>query len=83
MRTLSRTTAMLAVLPLVVATTAVAVAQDEEADLAGESPQVILDWNINTLGATGTAGIAPAAVNLYLAMVHGAIYDAVNSISGT
>ena len=43
---------------------------------------MILDWNVNTLGAAGTAGIPPAVTNLYMAMVHGAMYDAVNAIAG-
>jgi hypothetical protein len=44
---------------------------------------VVLDWNLNTLAAAGTAGVAPAVTNLYLAMVHGAMHDAVNAIAGT
>ncbi|CAN5756530.1 hypothetical protein BH23CHL8_BH23CHL8_17790 [soil metagenome] len=38
-----------------------------------DSAQVVLDWNMNTLAATGTAGTAPAVTNLYMAMVHCAI----------
>ena len=49
---------------------------------ADDSAQVVLDWNQNTLAAA-TAAKGPAAVTgLYLAMVHGAIYDAVVSIAG-
>jgi hypothetical protein len=47
-----------------------------------ESPQVILDWNVNTLAAAATAGGPPAVTALFVAMVHGAIYDAVVSIAG-
>jgi hypothetical protein len=47
-----------------------------------ESPQVILDWNVNTLAAAGTASAPPPVAALYVAMAHGAIYDAVVSIAG-
>ena len=47
-----------------------------------ESPQVVFDWNQNTLAAAGTAGGPPAVTALFVAMVHGAIYDAVVSIAG-
>lgn len=53
--------------------------QAQEAD---DGAQTIVDWNVNTLGATGTAGVAPAVTNLYLAMVHGAMHDAVNAVTG-
>jgi hypothetical protein len=43
---------------------------------------VILDSNQNTLAAAGKAGGPAALTGLYLAMVHGAIYDAVVSIAG-
>jgi hypothetical protein len=47
-----------------------------------ESAQVILDWNLNTLGAIRTAEQNPAAANLTMATVHAAIFDAVNAITG-
>jgi hypothetical protein len=59
--------------------TAVPAVQAQEAD---DGAQTIVDWNLNTLGATGTAGVAPAVTNLYLAMVHGAMHDAVNAVTG-
>ncbi len=67
---------------VLVTASSVTVAAQGEAGFDDDSPQVVLDWNMNTLAATGTAGVAPAVTNLYLAMVHGAIHDAVNSISG-
>jgi hypothetical protein len=82
MRTLPRNAVLFVALPMIFATTTGAVAQDEEATLDDGSPQVILDWNVNTLGAASTAGIPPAVTNLYMAMVHGAVYDAVNAITG-
>jgi len=47
-----------------------------------DSAQVILDWNVNALGAAGKAGGSAALTGLYLAMTHGAVYDAVVSIAG-
>ena len=47
-----------------------------------DSAQVVLDWNKNTLAAATTAKVAPAVTNLYMGMVHGAMYDAVVSIAG-
>ena len=48
----------------------------------GDGAQTVLDWNTNTLAAAGTAGIPPAVTNLYMAMVHGAMHDAVNAVAG-
>jgi len=45
-----------------------------------DSAAVILEWNQHTLGAIATAEAPPAHASLYLAMVHGAVYDAVASI---
>jgi hypothetical protein len=43
----------------------------------------VTDWNVNATDALiTTAGQAPTVSTLHLAMVHGAIYDAVNSIDG-
>ncbi len=81
MRALRAATVALGALVLVLGTSAASVAQTDEMAGDDESPQVVLDWNINTLGAAGTAGIPPAVTNLYMAMVHGAMYDAVNAIA--
>jgi hypothetical protein len=43
---------------------------------------VVLDWNQNTLAAAVAAKGPPAITGLFLAMVHGAVYDAVVSIAG-
>jgi hypothetical protein len=43
----------------------------------------VTQWNVNATNALiGTAGQAPPVSALHLAMVHGAIYDAVNAIDG-
>lgn len=63
---------------LVVMTAATPVAAQDAAD----SAQVVLDWNQKTLAAAATAGGPPAVTGLFVAMVHGAIYDAVVSIAG-
>ena len=55
---------------------------------AAEPSDMVLDWNANAINAIGNAnGATPPGLNqvpplagLHLAMVHGAIYDAVNSI---
>jgi hypothetical protein len=47
-----------------------------------ESAQVILDWNMNSLAANAAAKLSPSISNLTLAMVHAAMFDAVNSIVG-
>lgn len=39
-------------------------------------------WNANALGALGAAGQPPNVAVLHMAMVQGAVYDAVNSIDG-
>jgi hypothetical protein len=44
-----------------------------------DSAQVILDWNEHALASIATS---PAATHLFMAMVHGAMYDAVVSIAG-
>ena len=57
---------------------------------AAEPQDVVLDWNLNAVQvlsnlATGTppgAGLAPGPAAIHLAMVQGAIYDAVNAIDG-
>jgi hypothetical protein len=41
----------------------------------------VTDWNANAVSAlVGTAGQSPTVSTIHLAMVHGAVYDAVNSI---
>ncbi len=60
---------------------------------AAEQPNPVLDWNINAVNAIGNApgatpptppglGQPPPIAVIHLAMVHGAIYDAVNAIDG-
>ncbi len=57
---------------------------------AAEPANPVLDWNINTVNAIGNApaaaipglGQPPPIAVIHLAMVHGAIYDAVNAIDG-
>ena len=39
-------------------------------------------WNANALAALGAAGQPPNVAVLHMAMVQGAVYDAVNSIDG-
>jgi hypothetical protein len=82
MRVTRTFTVALGALLLALGTSVASVAQTDETAGDDGSPQVILDWNVNTLGAAGTAGIAPAVTNLYMAMVHGAMHDAVNAIAG-
>jgi hypothetical protein len=41
----------------------------------------VTDWNVNAVNAlVGTAGQSPTVSTVHLAMVHGAVYDAVTSI---
>ena len=57
---------------------------------AAEPANPVLDWNINAVNAIGnapTAGVPglgqpPPLAVIHLAMVHGAVYDAVNAIDG-
>src|SRR5687768_3255640 len=58
---------------------------------AAEQPNPVLDWNVNTVNAIGNPpthatapglGQPPPIAVIHLAMVHGAIYDAVNAIDG-
>src|SRR5215510_6422383 len=74
---------MLAVLP-------VAGAPQRAYAYDGPLENVVLDWNLNATDAfvnvatatTPGAGQTPPVAVLHLAMVHGAIYDAVNMIDG-
>lgn len=58
---------------------------------AAEPTDMVLEWNINALNAIGNAptatppglGQVPPPAVLHMAMVHGAIYDAVNAIVDT
>jgi hypothetical protein len=44
---------------------------------------VVTNWNLNATNALiGTAAQAPPVAVIHLAMVHGAVYDAVNAIDG-
>lgn len=71
---------VLAVVALLVV--AIPVAIPATAQDADESAQAVLEWNQNTLATMGKAGGPAALAGLHLAMVHGAIYDAVVSIAG-
>jgi PAP2 superfamily len=63
---------------------AVPVAQAQGAGAATtESADVVVDWNNNAQTAIiGTANQGPTVAYLHLAMVQGAVYDAVNAIEG-
>jgi hypothetical protein len=54
--------------------------------LAAAAPvraDAVTDWNINATNALGAPpGQTPPVMTIHLAMVHGAVYDAVNSIDG-
>jgi hypothetical protein len=48
---------------------------------ASARADTVTDWNVNAVNAlVGTAGQSPTVSTVHLAMVHGAVYDAVNSI---
>jgi hypothetical protein len=48
---------------------------------ASARADAVVDWNTNAVNAlVGTAGQSPTVSTVHLAMVHGAAYDAVNSI---
>jgi hypothetical protein len=83
MRTSRAVTVSLTVLLMTTAMSVAVFAQSEEPASGDSSPQVILDWNLNTLATATAAEIPPQTTPLYLAMVHGAVYDAVNAIAGT
>jgi hypothetical protein len=61
------------------------------ATAAAEPTDMVLEWNINAVNAIGNAGTAtppglgqpPPLAPIHLAMVHGAIYDAVMAIVGS
>jgi hypothetical protein len=58
---------------------------------AAEPGDMVLEWNVNAINAIANANTAttpglaqvPPLAPIHLAMVHGAIYDAVNAIDGT
>ena len=52
---------------------------------AGESPNAVIQWNRNLLAIVRTPGAQPATIHATrsFAMMHAAIYDAVNSIERT
>jgi hypothetical protein len=72
----------------VMAQTAAPVAQAQRASAvttksATESADVVIEWNKNAQTAIiGTANQGPTVAYLHLAMVQGAVYDAVNAIEG-
>jgi hypothetical protein len=48
---------------------------------ASARADAVTDWNTNAVNAlVGRAGQSPTVSTVHLAMVHGAVYDAVNSI---
>ncbi len=48
---------------------------------ASARADTVTDWNANAVNAlVTTAGQSPTVSTVHLAMVHGAVYDAVNSI---
>jgi hypothetical protein len=47
------------------------------------SANVVLDWTATALAATATAGNAPPVAVRTMAIVHAAVYDAVNAINPT
>jgi hypothetical protein len=48
---------------------------------ASARADTVTDWNVNAVNAlVGTAAQSPTVSTVHLAMVHGAVYDAVNSI---
>src|SRR4029453_335211 len=49
---------------------------------AAPNSGVVRTWNANALAALGAAGQPPNVAVLHMAMVQGAVYDAVNSIDG-
>ena len=57
---------------------------------AAEPTDMVLEWNLNAVNAIGNLNTAtppglgqpPPLAPIHLAMVHGAIYDAVNAIDG-
>ena len=63
---------------------AIAVPAAQRADaVTTESADVVIEWNSHAQTAiTGTAGQGPTVAYLHLAMVQGAVYDAVNAIEG-
>jgi hypothetical protein len=53
------------------------------AGAASAQADTVTDWNTNATNTLiGTAGQGPTVAALHLAMVHGAVYDAVNAIDG-
>jgi len=57
------------------------VTEDASAQTSGNAGTVRA-WNANALAALGAAGQPPNVAVLHMAMVQGAVYDAVNSIDG-
>lgn len=55
----------------------------KRSDFIGADRDVVLDWNATALEAVKSAGLLPPVATRNLAMVHTAIYDAVNAIEQT
>ena len=51
-------------------------------DAASASADVVLDWNVIALKTTAAAPFNPPLETRSLAIVHAAMFDAVNSIEG-
>jgi hypothetical protein len=68
----------LALMALLATLGALPVAAQANDDDAG----VVSEWNQTALGSIAAAGTLPSSTNIYMGMVHGAIYDAVTSIGG-
>ena len=73
--------ALLAALAVAVASVVAPVA-DLPAGASGPNAGTVRTWNANALAALGAAGQPPNVAVLHMAMVQGAVYDAVNSIDG-
>ncbi|HEX5904385.1 MAG TPA: PA-phosphatase, partial [Actinomycetota bacterium] len=68
---------------LVMATMSTAFIVPSPVPASAEIPDQVLEWNRHaTNELIVTAGQAPPVAALHLAIVHGAIYDAVNAIDG-
>lgn len=66
----------------VVVTGVIASPTDAQSDQLAPNSGTVRTWNANALAALGAAGQPPNVAVLHIAMVQGAVYDAVNSIDG-
>src|SRR5688572_30586953 len=75
---------------LITVTVALAATLMPATSLASEPNDMVVRWNAHAVAAIGNAGTAtppglgqpPPLAPIHLAMVHGAMYDAVNAIDG-